>query len=307
MKRFIFYNMYRLILSLSCKSNWKWISHYKVIVGVAFIACTSNACRESNAQQMSQKSTYLPENASKKKDVIYRQTERIASTNRIDIIQNENTMVEEAPSFHGDIKKYIKEHLRYPQEAINSNIWGRVLVQFIIEKNGQVNEVEVFCSAHPLLGKEAVRMVKEMPPWQPERQQGEAVRVRYTLPVFFSKETLDSLRRDIKTNGDEVFGYVMVEQAPEFNGNLKKYISENLKYPPEVKNEKIEGRVIVQFLIDSLGKIKNVKVLRPLHPLLDAEAIRIVKEMPDWAPGQMRNKKVNIFFTLPIVFNLDNK
>ena len=97
-------------------------------------------------------------------------------------------VVEEMPSFPGGDRKlmeYLSENIRYPEELADACIQGRVIVSFIVEKDGSISNVKVAKSLDPLLDKEAVRVVSGMPKWIPGRQNGVAVRVRYIIPVTF--------------------------------------------------------------------------------------------------------------------------
>ena len=98
-----------------------------------------------------------------------------------------------------------------------------------------------------------------------------------------------------------------VDVNPEFPGGqseMMKFLFANLKYPKEVAEKKIQGRVIVEFIIEADGNIDNVKVLKSVDPLLDAEAVRVVKAMPAWTPGKHKGSTVAVRFMLPIVFQL---
>ena len=97
-------------------------------------------------------------------------------------------VVEEMPSFPGGDRKlmeYLSENIRYPEECEEICVQGRVIVSFIVEKDGSISNVKVAKSLDPLLDKEAVRVVSGMPKWIPGRQNGVAVRVRYIIPVTF--------------------------------------------------------------------------------------------------------------------------
>ncbi len=101
--------------------------------------------------------------------------------------------------------------------------------------------------------------------------------------------------------------FMVVENMPEFKGGqnaLSKYIVENLKYPEAAKNNKIQGRVFVSFIVEKDGSVSNVKVLRGIGSGCDDEAIRVVKGMPKWTPGEQRGKKVRVQYNLPINFSL---
>jgi TonB family protein len=100
--------------------------------------------------------------------------------------------------------------------------------------------------------------------------------------------------------------FMVVEELPEFPGgriNLNLWLSQNMKYPVEARDKKITGKVFVDFVVTSKGKITGIKVYKPVHPLLDAEAIRLIGSMPDWKPGSQSGKTVNVSIRLPIEFN----
>ncbi len=113
---------------------------------------------------------------------------------------------------------------------------------------------------------------------------------------------------EIVESDDQIF--MVVEKMPEFPGGklaLQQYLADSLIYPPKAIEQGIEGRVYVSFTIDATGKIMDVKILRSVHPLLDAEALRVVKAMPRWVPGEQRGKVVNVSYNLPIAFSLGEK
>ena len=97
-------------------------------------------------------------------------------------------VVEVMPQFPGGqiaMMKYIMENMKYPEQAMKEGIQGRVTVRFIVEKDGSISDVKPVLSVHPLLNKEAVRVVKSMPKWSPGKHNGKPVRVRFNLPVMF--------------------------------------------------------------------------------------------------------------------------
>ena len=114
--------------------------------------------------------------------------------------------------------------------------------------------------------------------------------------------------RDSLESTDRIF--YSVEQMPQFPGGeaaLMKYLKENVKYPPKAAKDSIQGRVVVQFVVDSLGYVGEVKVVRSVSEDLDAEAVRVVKTLPRFAPGRMFGKVVNVWYTLPVTFKLQDK
>ena len=101
--------------------------------------------------------------------------------------------------------------------------------------------------------------------------------------------------------------YDVVEQMPSFPGGMKAmmdYLARNIRYPANAKNDLIEGRVILQFIVDKKGRLSDVKVVKSVEPYLDAEAVRVVKSMPRWNPGMQNGKEVKVRYTLPVTFRL---
>lgn len=97
-------------------------------------------------------------------------------------------VVEVMPQFPGGqiaMLQYLMKNIKYPEQAMKEGIQGRVAVRFIVEKDGSISDVKPVLSVHPLLNKEAVRVVKSMPKWTPGKQNGKPVRVRFNLPVMF--------------------------------------------------------------------------------------------------------------------------
>ena len=99
----------------------------------------------------------------------------------------------------------------------------------------------------------------------------------------------------------------VVQQLPEFPGGMvemMKWITRTLHYPYAAQKQKIEGRVLVTFIINRDGSIANIKVVKSVHPLLDNEARRVVKLMPHWKPGIEDGKPCRTMFAIPIEFKL---
>lgn len=106
---------------------------------------------------------------------------------------------------------------------------------------------------------------------------------------------------------EEVFTHV--EQMPKFPGGdaeLYKFISNNLNYPAMAIENNVQGRVVVQFVVTKDGSIGNVKVVRSVDRDLDNEAIRVCKKLPKFIPGKQNGQPVNVWYTLPVTFKLQN-
>ena len=101
--------------------------------------------------------------------------------------------------------------------------------------------------------------------------------------------------------------FQVVEVMPEFPGGMAaclKYLSQNIKYPVMAQENGIQGRVIVQFVVNSDGSIVDPVVVRSVDPSLDREALRVIQSMPKWKPGQQRGKAVRVRYTVPVTFKL---
>lgn len=105
---------------------------------------------------------------------------------------------------------------------------------------------------------------------------------------------------------DQTFS--VVEQMPEYPGGMRaglEFMARNLRYPTKAREAGKQGRVIVQFVVRKDGSLSDFKVLRPVDPWLDAEAIRVISTMPKWKPGMQEGKPVSVKFTLPVTFMLE--
>ena len=228
-------------------------------------------------------------------------------------------VVEEMPQFPGgmaEAMKFLAKNIKYPVESQKAKIEGRVIVQFVVKENGKVADIKVMRGISPELDAEAIRVVGLMPDWIPGKQRGKAVAVKYTMPIMFRldspapKEEVASASQIVPNDkpviqDGEVF--TVVEEMPQFPGGMAeamKFLAKNINYPAEAQKAKIEGRVIVQFVVKEDGKVSDAKVVRSINPDLDAEALRVIGLMPEWIPGKQRGKAVAVKYTMPIMFRL---
>ena len=224
-------------------------------------------------------------------------------------------IVEENPQFPGGdmaMYKWIANHLQYPEECREKGIQGRVMIQFVVNKDGSITDVKVLKSPSALLSEEAIRVVKAMPKWKPAKDKGKVVRSHFRLPIVFrlpnTQKTVTSEPTEkpiTETVEERVF--VEYEENAQFPGGdeaMYKWISDQIKYPEECKAKGIQGRVHLTFVIETDGSITNVKALRSPDEALSQEAIRVVSAMPKWKPARYMNKAVSCNYRLPIMFRL---
>ena len=101
--------------------------------------------------------------------------------------------------------------------------------------------------------------------------------------------------------------FISVEQMPQFPGGdaaLLKYLSSHINYPPMAAESNIQGRVVVQFVVDKTGKVGEVTVIRSVDKELDREAVRVCKSLPKFVPGRQNGQPVSVWYTLPVTFKL---
>lgn len=108
-------------------------------------------------------------------------------------------------------------------------------------------------------------------------------------------------------NPAEEKAFDVVEQMPEYSGGMQElmtFLQENIKYPKSAQERKVEGRVIVQFVVEKDGTPTEFNVVRSIDPDLDEEALRVMKAMPKWKPGMQKGQPVRVKYTIPVSFKL---
>ncbi|MDO5461457.1 MAG: M56 family metallopeptidase [Bacteroidales bacterium] len=259
---------------------------------------------------------------------------------------------EQQPEFPGGgsaMVKFLAENIKYPADAMEAGKGGKVFVQFVVRRDGSVNDVVIMkSSGTPSLDNEALRVVKSMPKWKPGMQRGEAVNVRFMIPVAFApqgkttapkKESVITLEgggmmvkkssdfaivvdgalyesmENIKNEdiesitvvsidklpaeevdkyrargkkgvlyielkkketaspvGNEAV-YTVCEKAPEFPGGMQelmKWLQTNIKYPKAAREVNLQGKIIVQFIVDKEGKIIDAKAVNGKYSFSDS-------------------------------------
>ncbi len=225
--------------------------------------------------------------------------------------------VEQMPEFPGGFEsmaKFLSENLKYPAKARENNEYGTVFVSFVVLKEGQIIDATIAKGVSEALNAEALRVVQAMPKWNPGKQSGKEVPVRVSLPIRFSlsnSANQENANASVASSTPTVSAsnepFVAVEQMPEFPGgveSLKKYLSQNLKYPANARKSGITGKVFTSFVVQEDGTLADFKVNKGVSEEIDAEAMRVIKSMPKWTPGYQSGKAVSVRYTLPIGFAL---
>ena len=166
-------------------------------------------------------------------------------------------VVDEMPQFPGGASKlfeFIAQNVKYPKEAENAGIQGRVIATFVVEKDGSISEAKVMKSVNPLLDAEALRVINAMPNWTPGKQRGEAVRVKYTVPVSFhlqgDKAPVTQYEANLNYDGDgkkKLSEVVVVAYGP--NKEAKPLVYVDGKEIPFEDINKVDPKTIEQMNI----------------------------------------------------------
>ncbi len=213
--------------------------------------------------------------------------------------------------------QYVYENIKYPAAAQKGGVEGSVVLQFNVSATGEIEDANVVRGIGSGCDEECLRVINSMndleSKWTPGKIDGKVVEVQYTIPVKFKLASGGEAKA--KLANSEV--YKVVEDMPLFPGcsdmtcsntKLIEYVIANLKYPEEARAEKVEGRVVVTFVVEPNGSISAIKIARGLSSVCDAEVIRVIESMnsmqEQWTPGMQKGEKVRVEFALPVMFKL---
>ncbi|MBC9932445.1 M56 family metallopeptidase [Chitinophaga qingshengii] len=228
------------------------------------------------------------------------------------------------PSFPGgqeELARFLTKNILYPKPAQEKGISGLVKVHFVVEPDGSITGISTI---NDQLGggleEEAIRIIKIMPRWKPGESNGKKVPVDYILPIRFTVQEMNPVVVTTSnkvqfspppapagnSSNEEIFTFV--EHPPTFVGGeeeLAKYLSKNIRYPKDAVEHKATGTIFVQFVVDKEGHIQQARTVGSKKGYgLEEEALRVVKEMPEWNAGVQNGRKVNVQFNLPIRFTM---
>jgi TonB family protein len=213
--------------------------------------------------------------------------------------KNVYTYVEQMPEFpggQGELMKFLQQNLRYPSDARTAGIEGRVVAQFIVDEKGGISDITILHGVSPSCDSEVVRVISAMPGWNPGKQNGTAVKVYFRLPVTFKLNEADLTKPNIT-----------LPSYPGGEDSLNVFIKKNLQYPKAAKKNKTQGTVTLSFDVDSVGKVRDIKVYKSLGNGCDEEAIRILKLVPKWNTGTKEGEAVTMPYYMNVEFKLEEK
>lgn len=206
---------------------------------------------------------------------------------------------EDYPTFqnqrNSSFTEWVANQVKYPDEARTKKIEGWVSVNFIVELDGSLSNFVSTIPVDQLLRDEVIRAVRSSPKWDPPKNPN--VDEPFTSGVTLKFKLPDQIVSEAP--------FVVVEQRPKYEGGeieLLNFIKNNTKYPEGAKAEKIEGRVIIRFIVSIEGKAEGISILKGVHPLLDAEALRVGSMLSGFKPGMQGGKAVYVWYMAPVEF-----
>jgi TonB family protein len=221
--------------------------------------------------------------------------------------------VKESPKFENkEFKEFIKlfnHYLVYPFEAKRSGIGGKVLLRFTIGGDNNLWGVHVR-GTNKILEDEVYRVMnfkRVINGWTAGTENGQNVNTECLLMVTFDYDK-KTARLDFS---EKQIGETLLYEPPVFLGDKSRdfhqFVINNQRYPVVAQENKMEGTVVVDFVINSRGKIDSIQIVNSVHPLLDKEVVRILR-MSDasyWQPAKYNNQTVSTHYWYPFVFSLD--
>jgi len=205
------------------------------------------------------------------------------------------------PTFQGkpyvSFKDWLLRKVSYPAEAVALGRSGHITANYIVEADGTIGKVAISGMPDRLLSDAVVNAIKSSPRWEPAKNQKAREPFSATVSLFF--ELPD------KIFDDDV--YVTAEIMPKYtwgDAALQSFIRRNTKYPEVALAEKIEGQVVVRFIVNKDGDAEDPVILKGVHPLLDAEALRVIGRIKEFEPGYQEGNPVRVYYILPVNFSL---
>lgn len=247
--------------------------------------------------------------------------------------ESADSKIDKAICAYKKMMVYINERLKYPEDAKNNLIEGKVIVRFVITKEGNIVSPVIIEDIGFGCGNEVVRVVETMnsmpEKWIPGKQGGNKVNVSINVPVEFkmTERLKAQIRQRNPVNIDITKEEVLetAEEMPRFPGcesigsiverqncatlRFIDYIQSKLVLPEEVKSKDIAGKVIVKFIVRKDGYISNCEIIRDMEEGFGDQVKNVIENMNRknirWIPGKNKGEPANVFLTIPVYFKRD--
>jgi len=209
------------------------------------------------------------------------------------------TMREDYPTFQGQpysaFNDWVISQVKYPAEAAARGSHAHIMANYSVAPDGTVKAAMIIGTTDQSIIDAVTKAINSSPKWEPAKNPeareefGNSLSIKFELPD--------------KVESDDVF--IVVESMPMYPGGdeeLLKFLSVNTHYPEAAKADKIQGRVIIRFVVDTDGKAVEPIVLKGVSPALNEEAIRVVNSLKGFSPGTQGGKAVKVYYMVPVTF-----
>jgi TonB family protein len=238
---------------------------------------------------------------------------------------------EDDPSFKHDahslsmgFSSWVANQIKYPSESLKNKVKGWVHVGYTVELDGTISDVRVLSAPDPVLGEAVAKAVKNSPRWLAGKNTKNkspfksAVSIKFEIPEkVISSEDIPVFACGKVPMYEELTPGIELDRMPQFSlakaatdeaneEAIRSWVEHNSKYPEKAFNGKIEGWVMVRFIVTRNGKLEDFLVTRSASPELDNEAIRVLSIMPDWKPAMKGGEPQNVYYHAEVVFKLAN-
>ena len=251
-------------------------------------------------------------------------------------------VVSENASFPGGdvaLSDWMRKNMKYPEECRKQGIQGRVVISFVVNKDGSIVDLETVRSPHPALAEEGLRVVKSMPKWEPAKENGKVVRSRFNIPIMFRLDGGKKTQYTSPQNSQSPQSLTDEQKAVHdwfgAQPELQTHLNKNIRYPKECQEQGFEGRVLVSIAVEKDGSVsvekseykpasskndasvvmtayKNADGTQAaklseeeLKNLMIKEAERVLKAAPKLKPYKNgKGETVRATFKVPVMFRL---
>lgn len=236
-----------------------------------------------------------------------------------------------------EFRRFLDYHLVYPEDELRTKTEGKVVIGFMVTKEGKITNAKIIEKASPLLNAEAIRLFNLLQ-WKPAVQLGQEVDYEYTLAIPFK---IAKYKKSLKYRGDDYQAlerkrntpkktakhkgekpvqyaampvdsslviYEKTDKAAKYyygNDSLQKFIMANLQYPEMAKRQNIEGTVYLSMVVETNGFVSNLKADKSVGAGCNEEAVRLLGETT-WKPAEKDGKLVRSRVIFPVSFRINN-
>ena len=249
--------------------------------------------------------------------------------------EDKNSLKEKEDCAKGKMLEYVYRNLIYPDTARIKGTQGQTVLRFVVKKDGTIDQVRIVRDIGDGCGEAVKKVIESMNQmqerWIPGKNGGKNVNTQYILPVKFELQGNDGKSINntelphLKTESNRMI-FKVVDQMPRFPGcedkisdkekddcaksKLLEFIYKNLKYPEEARKNQVEGQVVLQFVITKTGTLENIKIVLEIGGGCGYAAKSVIETMNDmsqkWIPGKQNGQNVDVLYTLPVKFNLED-